>query len=136
MPLKLYEFQKLFMLNQYVYVEEKVESIGKTFISLGNLIIKFHFRKSKSITFFVNLTFLLFGSGVCLLFNTGNKVNLEKFKPRKIRSVLLKKGALISEALISDLAYNYIEQSKSTFSGKGAFFLPKLGRSRNEFSFD
>ena len=35
---------------------EKTGSRGKTFISLENLIINFHFRNYKSITFFVTFT--------------------------------------------------------------------------------
>ena len=48
---------------------EKTDSIGKTFITLGNLIINFHFRNKKSTTFLKTLTLLLFDSGVCLPYN-------------------------------------------------------------------
>ena len=51
---------------------EKTVSIGKNFISLGNLIINFHFRNKKSITFFVTFTLLLFARGVSLSFNNKN----------------------------------------------------------------
>ena len=59
---------------------EKTGSIGKTFVSLGNLIINFHFRNRKSITFFGTFTILLFDSGVCLPFNNRNAMNLKKIK--------------------------------------------------------
>ena len=45
---------------------ETFVSIGKLFISLVNLTIKFHFQK-KSIHLFVTFAFLLFDSGFCLL---------------------------------------------------------------------
>ena len=70
--LKLFEFVEQFemdtlllKLTQY----EKTGSIGFTFISLENLIINFHVRNQKSITFFVTFTLLLFDSGVCLPLN-------------------------------------------------------------------
>ena len=68
---------------------EKTGSIPKSFISLGNLIINFHFRNQKSITFDVTFTFLLFDRGVCLPFNNGNALNLKKkvqVKPRKTKT--------------------------------------------------
>ena len=51
---------------------EKTVSIGKTFISLGNLIVNFHFRNKKSITFFETFTLLLLDRGVSLPFNNKN----------------------------------------------------------------
>ena len=57
---------------------EKTKSISKAFISLGNLIINFHFLNLNSITFFVTFTLLLFDSGVCLPINNGNAPNLKK----------------------------------------------------------
>ena len=56
--------------------------------SLGNLIINFHFRNRKSITFFVTITLLLFDSGICLPFNNGNALNLKNHKPNRERSKL------------------------------------------------
>ena len=44
---------------------EKIRSISKTFVSLGNLINNFQFRNLKSITFLVTFTILLFNIGVC-----------------------------------------------------------------------
>ena len=66
---------------------------GIILISLGYLIIKFHFRKKKSITFFVTFTLFLFDSGVCLSVRKGNELNLKinqksnrknKFGPEQI----------------------------------------------------
>ena len=56
---------------------EKTGSISINFLSLENLTINFHFRKNKSITFFVTFTILLFDSRVCLPFNNGNELNLK-----------------------------------------------------------
>ena len=61
-------------LNQF----EKIGAIGKTFISQVNLIIKFHFRNFKSITFFVTFASLLLDSGTCLPFKKENEVNLKR----------------------------------------------------------
>ena len=47
MALKLFEFVEQFMMNTFLLKLtqfEKTGSIGETFISLGNLIINFHFR--------------------------------------------------------------------------------------------
>ena len=47
MALKLLEFQEQFMIDIWlikITQFTKTGSIGKSFISLGNLIIKFHFR--------------------------------------------------------------------------------------------
>ena len=66
--LKALEFVEQFMMNTFMLKLtqfEKTGSIGKTSISLGNLIINFHFRNQNSITFFVTFTLLLFDSRVC-----------------------------------------------------------------------
>ena len=89
MVLKLFEFSKQFIMVNFLLQLtqlEKTGSIGKTFISPGNLIINFHFRNKKSITFFMTFLFLLFDSGVCLPFDNGNAL-LKKshVKPRKIK---------------------------------------------------
>ena len=81
MALKLFEFVEKLMMDTFLLKLtqfEKTGSIRTTFISLGNLIIYFHFRNQKSITFFVTFTFLLFDSGVCLPFNNVNALNLKK----------------------------------------------------------
>ena len=47
MALKLFEVAEQFMMDTFMLKLtqfEKTGSIGKTFISLGNLIINFHFR--------------------------------------------------------------------------------------------
>ena len=64
---------------------EKTGSIGKTFISLGNLIINFHLRNKKSITFFVPNRILLFDSGDCLPFNNRKALNYKKSNRAKIK---------------------------------------------------
>ena len=67
MALKVFEFVEQFMMDTFllkITQFEKTGSIVKTFISLGNLIINFHFRNKKSITFFVTFTILLFDEGV------------------------------------------------------------------------
>ena len=54
MALKLFEFEEQFMMDTFLLKLtqlEKTESLRITFISLGNLIINFHFRNKKSITF-------------------------------------------------------------------------------------
>ena len=61
-----------------VTLSEKTGSIGKTFISLGNLIINFHFRNQKSITIFVTFTILVIDKGVFLPFNNGNALDLKR----------------------------------------------------------
>ena len=56
------------------------------FLLLGNLIIKFHLRNKKSITFFVTFTLLQFDIEVCLPLNKRNELNLSqtaKSKPEK-----------------------------------------------------
>ena len=56
MALKLSEFVEQFMMDTFLLKLtqfEKTGLIGKTFISLGYLIINFHFQNWKSITFFV-----------------------------------------------------------------------------------
>ena len=55
---------------------ENTGSIGKIFISLGNLITNFYFRNWKS--FFVTFTILLFDSESCLPFIIGNEQNLKE----------------------------------------------------------
>ena len=78
MPLKLFGFVEKFMMDTFLFnltQFEKTGSIGKTSISLGNLIINFHFRNSKSITFFETFTLLLFDSGTRLPFNNRNALN-------------------------------------------------------------
>ena len=70
--LKLFKFVKQFMMDTFLLKLtqfEKTGSIRKTFISLGNLIINFHFRNQKQITLFVPFTLLLFDCGVRLPFN-------------------------------------------------------------------
>ena len=57
MALKLFGFVEQFMMDTFVLKLNQVKktgSIGKTIISLGNLIINFQFRNQKSIIFFVN----------------------------------------------------------------------------------
>ena len=81
MALKLFEFVQQFMMDTVLIKLTKFQktgSIGKTFISLGNLIINFHFRNSKSINFFVTVTFLLFDGGFCLPVNNRNALNLNR----------------------------------------------------------
>ena len=80
MTLKLFQFEEQFMIDFFVKFTqiEKTGSTRKTFFSLGNLIINFHFQNQKSITFFVTFTVLLFDSGVCHPFNNGNALNLKK----------------------------------------------------------
>ena len=91
MPLKLFEFLEQFIMKSFLIKLtqfEKTGSICKILISLGNLIIKFLSPNQKSITFFVNFTFLLFDSGVCLFFEKksafllkrNQKSNQEKLK--------------------------------------------------------
>ena len=67
---------------------ETTGSIRKTFISLGNLIINFHFRNQKSITFFVTFTLLLLDSGICLTFNNENAESLKNHKSNRENSNL------------------------------------------------
>ena len=80
MALKLFKFVEQFMTDIFFLLKftqfEKTGSILKTFISLGNLIIIFHFRNQKSITFFEIFTLSMFDSGVCLPFNKVNELNL------------------------------------------------------------
>ena len=59
MVLKLFEFVEQFVMDTLLLKLTKFEktvkllkSIPKTFISLGNLIINFHFQNQKSITIF------------------------------------------------------------------------------------
>ena len=54
MALKLFEFVKQFRMATFLLKLTQFEKTGssrKTIISLGNLIINFHFRNQKSITF-------------------------------------------------------------------------------------
>ena len=87
MALELFKFAEKIRMDNFslkVTQFEKTGSIGKTFISLGNLIINLHFRNQKSITFFVTFTLLLFDSGVCLPFNKRNELNLKRnHKPNR-----------------------------------------------------
>ena len=81
MALKLFEIVQQFMMDTVLLKLTKFQktgSIGKTFISLGNLIINFQFRNSKSITFFVTVTFLLLDGGFCLPVNNRNALNLKR----------------------------------------------------------
>ena len=83
MPLKLFEFHGQFMIDHYVIKLtqfEKTGSIDKFLLQLGNLIIKFHCRNKKLITFLVAFKFQLFDSGVCLPFSKENKVHLKNQK--------------------------------------------------------
>ena len=57
---------------------EKTGSKRRDSIALGNLIIKDHIRNLKSIAFFVSFTLLLLDNGVCLPFNNGNALDLER----------------------------------------------------------
>ena len=57
---------------------EETGSIGKIFISVGNMKTNFHFQKQKPIMFFGAITFLLFDRGVCL--KKGNTLNLRSHK--------------------------------------------------------
>ena len=70
------------MLHTFLFKLTKLEitgSIGITFISLGNLIINFHFQNWKCpLPFFVAFTILLFNSGVCLPSNNRNVLNSKK----------------------------------------------------------
>ena len=71
MALKLFEFVEQFMMNIFLLKLtqfEKTGSIGKPFISLGNLIIN-PFSKSEVDHIFRDLYTFLFDSGVCLPFN-------------------------------------------------------------------
>ena len=86
MPIKLVEivetiYHGLFLLKLTKF--EKTGSIGKTFISLGNLTTNFHFQNKKLITFFVTFTILLFDSGVCLPFNNRNALKLKNKSQEK-----------------------------------------------------
>ena len=91
MPLKLFEFLEQFIIDTLlikITQFEKIGSIGKIFISRGNSIIKFHFRKKKSITpFSVTFILSLFDSGVCFPYNKRNELSLKRnqVKPRKIK---------------------------------------------------
>ena len=81
MALKLFELVEQFMMNTLLLKLtqfEKTGSVHRIFISLGNLIINFHFRNQKSITFFQTFTLLLFESGVCFPFNKRNALNLTR----------------------------------------------------------
>ena len=89
MALRLFEFVEQFMLDTFSLKSSQFEKTGSILFSLRNLIINFHFRNQKSITFFVTFTLLLFDSGVCLPFNNGNALNLKKkspVKPRKVKT--------------------------------------------------
>ena len=79
MPFKLFEFLDRFTIGAFLKLTkfEKTGSIRKTFISLGNLIINFHFRNQRAMKFFVTFTLLLFDSGAYLLFNNGHALNLK-----------------------------------------------------------
>ena len=68
MALKLFEFVEQFLMHTFLFKLTqfgKTGSMGKTFISLGNLII--NFRNYKSITFFVTFTLLQFDSEFAFL---------------------------------------------------------------------
>ena len=45
---------------------------------MRSLKIKFYFRNQRSITFFVNFLLLLFDNAVCLPFQKGNELNLQR----------------------------------------------------------
>ena len=87
MALKLFEFVAQFMKDTFLLKLtqfEKTGSIRKTFISLGYLIINFHFRSRSPVSF----TIFLFDSGVCLPFQQWKCTELKKksqVKPRKIK---------------------------------------------------
>ena len=82
MVLKLFEVVEQFLIGHFSLLNlskfEKTGLIRLTFISLGNLIINFHFRNQKSITFFVTFTLSLFDSGVCLHVKNGNALISKK----------------------------------------------------------
>ena len=92
MTLKLIEFQEQF-LNDIFLIKlikfEKTGSIGKCFISLGNLIMKFRFINWKSIMFFVIFTLSVFNKGACLSFNKGNEKNLKRNQKSKCEKINL-----------------------------------------------
>ena len=60
MPLKLHNFHDQFIIGAFSIKStqsEKTGSIGKIYMSLESLIIKFHFRNEQLITFSVTLKF-------------------------------------------------------------------------------
>ena len=77
MALKLFEIVEQFIMDKCMLKLTKTGSIGKTFISPGNLIINFHFR-NKSITYFVTFKILPFNSRFCVPFNNRNTLNLKR----------------------------------------------------------
>ena len=81
MALKLFEFVEQLILDTFLFKLTEFEetgSIGDTFTSLGNPISNIHFRKQKSITFFLKFTLMLFNSGLCPPFHNGNALNLKR----------------------------------------------------------
>ena len=81
MASKLFEIVEQFMMDTFLLKLpqfEKTGSIRKIFISLGNLLINFHFQNWKLIAFFVTFALLLFDSGVCLPFRNGDGLNLKR----------------------------------------------------------
>ena len=78
MALKLFELVEQLMMDTFLLKLTQFEKTGlirKTFTTLVNVIINFHFRNQNSITFFMAFTILLFDSAVCLPFNNGNALN-------------------------------------------------------------
>ena len=73
---------------------EKTGSIGKCFIPLGDLKIKFQFQNQKTITFFVTFTLLLFDEGVLLPFNKGNELNLKRKQVKQRKSEIAPEESL------------------------------------------
>ena len=120
MALKLFEFLLMAGVKTITLVFfdkptkfEKTGSIGKNFISLGNsMIIKFHFQNYKLITFFVTFTVLLFDNGVCLSFNNGTVLNLNRNQTaiREAKNIHLTKKTSISRAIYDRLFFDKINQ--------------------------
>ena len=78
MALSLFEFlEQLIISTVFIKLNqfEKIGSMGKIFIPLGNWLIKSNFQNKKSITFFVIFTF---DSGVWLPFTKGNELILKR----------------------------------------------------------
>ena len=76
MPLKRFEFLQQFVSDTVLIKStqfEKIGPIGKFFIPLGNMIINFHFRNKKSVTFFVTFTL-----------NLERNLQESKFEPEQI----------------------------------------------------
>ena len=114
MALKLFEVVEQFMKDTFsvqLTQFDKTGSIRKSFISQGDLIIHFHFRNQKSITFSVTFKLLLFDSGVCFPFNNGNIPNLKinhKSNRGKLKLSVNKFLTLFPEKKNRKISKNYI----------------------------